>query len=257
MTSIRIMGIAAGLMACVVAWGQPVGAVRGQGQLDMNGRAVQRSATATFLKAGDEVAVQSGRAVLDLIGGTRLYLEPGAKVKLESGSQGALGVRVLSGQGAYRLGAGASMAGVSGARQGLIAVERTLARVYPMVSMVPVADAAAGRAAATVPPIRSVDVSTSTLPPAPPRVGVIERPVIGQGQEIPTNLQPGSTYTQTSYFTQANGQQPASTIVPGGSAFVTILSPVGGTPIVRSLVSRDDEALWWLAGGPTNHRASK
>ena len=143
MTSIRIMGIAAGLMACVVAWGQPVGAVRGQGQLDMNGRAVQRSATATFLKAGDEVAVQSGRAVLDLIGGTRLYLEPGAKVKLESGSQGALGVRVLSGQGAYRLGAGASMAGVSGARQGLIAVERTLARVYPMVSMVPVADAAA------------------------------------------------------------------------------------------------------------------
>jgi len=88
-------------------------------------------------------------------------------------------------------------------------------------------------------------------------VGVIERPVIGQGQEIPTNLQPGSTYTQTSYFTQANGQQPASTIVPGGSAFVTILSPVGGTPIVRSLVSRDDEALWWLAGGPTNRRASK
>jgi hypothetical protein len=253
----QMMRMAAGLLACVAAWGQPVGAVRGQGQLAMNGRAVQRSATATFLKAGDEVAVQTGKAVVDLIGGTRLYLEPGAKVKLEAGSQGALGVRVLSGQGAFRLGEGASMAGVSGARQGLIAVERTLARVYPMVSMIPVADAGTGRAASTVPPIRSVDVSTSTLPPAPPAVGTVETPKTGQTQEIPTNLQPGGTYTQTSYFTQANGQPPAPTIVPGGSAFMTILSPSGGMFGVSSLVSRDDEALWWLAGGPSSRRASK
>lgn len=257
MTQSRMTGMLAGLLACAGLWGQPVGAVRGQGQLAMNGRAVQRSGAATYLKAGDEVAVQTGKAVLDLVGGTRLYLDAGSRVKLEAGSQGALGVRVLSGQGAFRLGEGASMAGLTGARQGLIAVERTLARVYPMVAMVPVTDAGAGRAAAAVPPIRSVDVSTSTLPPAPPPPGTIETPKPTQTPTLPRSVEPGTTFTQTSYFTQSNGQTPAPTIVPGGSPFFTILSPSGGTPGVASLVSKDEEALWWLAGGPAGRRASR
>ena len=111
----------------------------------MNGRTVQDSRGATFLKVGDEVAVRTGKAVLDLVGGTKLYLEPGARVRLEPRGEGAVGVQMVAGQGAFRLGGGATMMGASGARQGLVAVERTLARVYPMVTMAPVAEAGGAR----------------------------------------------------------------------------------------------------------------
>lgn len=247
----RLIVAVGSLMALSAAWGQPVGAVRGRGEVMMNGRMVERGSGATYLKAGDEVRVSTGKAVLDLTGGTRLYLDAGARVKLEKGAAGTLGVRVLEGAGAYRLGEGASLEGVSGPRQGLLLVERTLARVYPMVTMATVQPGETTRAATTVPPMLSVDVSPSSIPPTVPAVGRPEAPAAPQQQPLlPVNVAPGTVIPSVqSYFTASSGQPPAPTIVPGGSAFITISAPGGGQSMTVSQLRNDEESLWWLGGG--------
>ncbi len=257
MTRLNSVGLAAAMLLGTVMWAQPVGAVRGQGRLVMNGRTVQDSRGATFLKVGDEVAVRTGKAVLDLVGGTKLYLEPGARVRLEPRGEGAVGVQMVAGQGAFRLGGGATMMGASGARQGLVAVERTLARVYPMVTMAPVAEAGGARGASAIPPMRSVDVSQAIQPPAPAAPGTVEAPAPVSAPALPTNVAPGTTYVDTSLFQQANGQTPSAVIVPGGNANIQILTSGSAQGGLATLVSRDDESLWWLAGGPGERKAKQ
>jgi hypothetical protein len=123
--------------------------------------------------------------------------------------------------------------------------------------MAPVTETGGARGASAIPPMRSVDVSTSIQPPAPAAPGTVETPAPVNSPTLPTNQAPGSTYVETSLFVTANQQAPAPVVLPGGNANIQIITSGSAQSGLATLVSRDDESLWWLAGGPGERKAKQ